>query len=105
MKFGNWNVTAAAIEWSGEGFQRFEIDKTTLLETIQSEDSAVLLYKWILLATQEEWLENDDLYDLNFAFVFAAAGTPQYFSYEIFDNTLEYQFDFLDEEEENEMNE
>jgi hypothetical protein len=40
MQICNWNVTAAAIEWSGDGFQRFEIDKTTLLETIQSEDSA-----------------------------------------------------------------
>lgn len=60
------------------------------------------LYKWILLATGEEWLTHDDLYDLNFAFVYVAGTLQQQFDYALFDKTVEYQFDMLDEEEENE---
>ena len=72
MKFGHWNITPATIEWAGGGFNRFIIDKQSLLETVLINEAGESLYKWIVLATQEDWLSNDALYDLNFAFVFAA---------------------------------
>jgi hypothetical protein len=98
MKFGNWQITENAIEWNGQGFQRFVIEKQHLLETakVEEADSA---YKWIVLATHEEWLTDDDLYDLNFAFVFVAGASFQNFSYEVFDKTLEYQFEILSDED------
>ena len=102
MKFGDWNITVTAIEWAGPGLNRFVIGKHSLLETTRLEDEEGDMYKWIILATEEEWLSHDELYDLNFAFVFAAGASAGDFNYEIFDRTLEYQFDVLDEDEESE---
>ena len=80
----------------------FEIERESLFETIKVEGEDEPLYKWIVLATEEEWLTEDELYDLNFAFVFAAGASPENFSYEVLDKTLDYQFDTLDEEAESE---
>jgi len=102
MKFGNWEITASAIEWKGMGFNRFVVERQSLLETILIEATDEYLYKWIILATQEEWLSEDDLYDLNFAFAFTAGATPENFSYKTFDATLEYQFNNLEEDDEDE---
>ncbi|MEO6734003.1 MAG: hypothetical protein ABIN01_22465 [Ferruginibacter sp.] len=99
MKFGNWEVSTDRIEWAGKSNNRFVIQRELLLETMMIEAQDDFLYKWIIVATQEEWLTEDDLYDLNFAFAFAAGATPENFSYETFDNTLEYQFNNLDEAE------
>lgn len=93
MKFGNWLVSDAGIEWRGQGRNRFVVTPQQLLET---EDD---MYKWILLATEEDWLTEDDLYDFNFAFVYAAAKSGKNFDYDIFDETLSEQYDALDEEE------
>ncbi len=100
MKFGNWTITETTIEWAGQGLQRFIIEKRQLLETKRVERLNEELYKWIVLATDEDWLTDDDLYDLNFAFVFAAGASRQNLNYEVFDKTLDYQFDILDDEEE-----
>ena len=99
MKFGNWNISDQKIEWTGKGLQSFAIDRSTLLETMPSDTTGEELYKWIVLATDEEWMSHDDLYDLNFAFVFAAASADGEFSYELLDRTVEYQYDLLEEEE------
>lgn len=92
MKFGNWEVTENGIEWRGAGFNRFAVPGRQLLDTENNR------YKWILQATDEDWLTEDDLYDLNFAFVYAAAKFGN-FNYEIFDHTLADQYDLLDDEE------
>jgi hypothetical protein len=102
MKFGNWNILGNTIEWSGNSLQRFVINRESLLDTTPSPITGIDLYKWIVLATDEEWLTHDDLYDLNFAFVFAAGGNPQEFDYALFDRTVEYQFDILEDEDEEE---
>ncbi len=60
------------------------------------------LYKWIVMATDQEWLTHDELYDLNFAFVYAAGAAQVKFDYETLDRTVEYQFDTLDDEEDDE---
>lgn len=101
MKFGNWNVTGQAIEWAGQSGSSatFKVDKGSLLETMMVEEADTSLYKWIVMATGEDWLTEDDLYDFNFAFAFAAGSTPDKFSYEIFDNSLEYQFNTLESDE------
>jgi hypothetical protein len=99
MKFGNWNVTGNSIEWAGSDGNSFAINKETLLETEIGADN-VTMYSWLVQATDEEWLTEDALYDLNFAFVFVAGAVPDKFDYEILDNTLDYQFEMRDEEEE-----
>ncbi len=99
MKFGNWTITETTIEWAGQGLQRFVIESQQLLETKKVEQLNEDLYKWIVLATDEDWLTDDDLYDLNFAFVFAAGASGQNLNYDVFDKTLDYQFDILDDEE------
>lgn len=99
MKFGNWNITDTNIEWAGKDGNSFAVNKATLLETENGADN-VQMYSWLVQATDEEWLTEDALYDLNFAFVFLAGATPEKFDYEILDNTLDYQFEMREEEEE-----
>ena len=103
MQFGEWKITGSTIEWAGNGIERFVIDRSSLLETILHETSFQPMYKWLVLATEEDWLTEDDLYDLNFAFVFAAGASNEEFDYEIFDTTVEYQYDLFDDEEEDEF--
>jgi hypothetical protein len=98
MNIGNWNITPAGIEWAGDTLNRFTIKTSQLSETVTLEDGMPEMYKWILLATEEEWLTEDDLYDFNHAFIYAAAGSGIPFDYELFDRTLTYQFELLDEE-------
>ena len=99
MKFGNWLVKEESIEWKGEDEGNlFVIQKDNLVE-IRYDKKGSFFYNWILLATEEEWLTQDDLYDLNFAFVYAAALWGHDFSYETFDATLEEQYDQFEEEE------
>jgi hypothetical protein len=92
MKFGNWMVTEDGIEWRGAGYDRFVVAGRQLLEKESNK------YKWILRATNEDWLTDDDLYDFNFAFVYAATNFGD-FDYEIFDRTLAEQYELLDNEE------
>lgn len=99
MKFGNWNVSEAGIEWAGSGLQRFFIHQRDLTEITTGDEEEADMYKWILSATEEDWLTDDDLYDLNFAFVYAVAHARLNFDYEVFDQTVAYQFETLDEEE------
>ncbi|HTE24720.1 hypothetical protein [Flavitalea sp.] len=99
MKIGNWEVNGSAIEWKGSGRNRFVIEKKSLTEKIETDDENLSLYKWIVLATDEEWLTEDDLYDLNFAFVYAAAEGKAGFDYQMFDETLSYQYNQLEEED------
>ncbi|MBC7904004.1 MAG: hypothetical protein H7Y27_11300 [Gemmatimonadaceae bacterium] len=102
MKFGNWEVNNGKLEWTGSGHNRFAVKKEELLDTIAPDDDEEEMYKWILLAMEEEWLTDNDLYDMNFAFVFAAGQSGAEFDYEMFDNTMEYQFEVLNSEEEDE---
>ena len=105
MKIGNWNITDKSIEWKGKSLQRFVVDRETLLQTTPSDITGQPLYRWIVLATDEDWLTHDDLYDLNFAFVYAAGAEDSDFDYEVFDQTVEHQFNILEEEEEGEDDE
>jgi len=98
MQFGNWLVTDSTIEWNGSGLNRFIIPMNELNATRQI-DSDTTYYNWILLATDEDWLTQNDLYDLNYAFVYAIARAGLNFNYEIFDATLEEQFDQFDIED------
>ncbi len=104
MKFGNWTITEQAIDWSGEDTaNHFAVPKDELT-AIRYDKRGSFFYDWILKATEEEWLEQDDLYDFNFAFVFAAAKWGHEFSYETFDATLEEQYEQFDEEEDEDWN-
>lgn len=98
MNIGNWKVTEAGIEWAGDSMNRFSIAATTLCETADLGDGLPSMYKWILLATDEDWLTHDDLYDFNNAFLYAAGSLKQPLDYELYDRTLSYQFELLDEE-------
>lgn len=102
MRFGSWSVTESGITWAGDPLQQFEIPAEQLTRKINQLGHPAS-YEWILSATNEEWLTENDLYDLNYAFVFAAAKFGSDFSYEVFDATLEQQYDqFEDEEDEDE---
>jgi hypothetical protein len=103
MQFGNWALTEDSIEWQGNELQRFVIPKDSLT-SIRYDKRGSFFYDWILKATDEDWLSQDDLYDLNFAFVHAAAKWGLEFSYETFDATLEEQYEQFDEEEDEDWN-
>jgi hypothetical protein len=100
MVFGNWKVTADGIAWNSNGFNHFLIPKASLNATRMTAEG--VLYEWILLATDEDWLTQNDLYDLNFAFVYAMAKFNMGFNYDIFDDTLEVQYEQFDDEEDEE---
>lgn len=102
MKFGNWNITQEGIEWKGAGYNEFKIPATDLLAERPGLLSTPTTYEWIMRATDESWLIEDDLYDLNYAFVYAAARYGLNFNYETFDNTLEEQFERFEEEDDDE---
>src|SRR3982751_3447806 len=103
MQFGNWIVNDENIEWKSDARQHFSIPKDSLT-AIRYDKRGIFFYDWILKATEEEWLAQDDLYDFNFAFVFAAAKWGLEFSYETFDATLEEQYEQFDEEEDEDWN-
>lgn len=98
MEFGNWTVTDNGIEWEGGDENRFSIPKDELT-AIRYDKRGYFFYDWILKATEEEWLTQDDLYDLNFTFLFASGMWGKEFSYQTFDATLEEQYEQFDEEE------
>ena len=98
MQFGNWTVTVNGIIWNKE-LQRFEIPADTL-NTTKPQLGGTTTYEWILLATDEDWLTENDLYDLNFAFVYAIAKFGLAFDYDIFDATLAHQFEIFEAEDE-----
>ena len=100
MLFGNWLVTKDGVEWNGGGLNRFTIPKEDLNKIRQLNSKT--FYEWILVATDEYWLSQNDLYDLNFAFVFAAAKFNLQFNYEVFDTTLAEQYELFEEEEDEE---
>jgi len=99
MKFGNWKVTQEGIEWDGPGNHAFMIPATELVAERPGILSTPTTYEWIMRATDMHWLEEDDLYDLNYAFVYAAARFGLNFSYETFDDTLEEQYERFEEDE------
>ena len=103
MTIGNWEITKKSIEWKGSGLNRFVIDIDSLTEEVETDDDDQSFYKWIVLATEEDWLTEDDLYDLNFAFIYAAAQSGANFDYQTFDETLSYQYSQLEEEEDDEQ--
>jgi hypothetical protein len=101
MVFGNWKVTEEGIEWAAAGEEEFRLHKDDMLST-QRTPLGITLYEYILLATNEEWLSENDLFDFNFAFVYAAAKFGLEFDYQVFDATLAEQYEQFEEEDDEE---
>ncbi|RYY29643.1 MAG: hypothetical protein EOO04_06905 [Chitinophagaceae bacterium] len=99
MKFGNWTVNDSGIEWQGKSLNRFQIPADALLDLVDDQSESDGMYQWIIRATGEDWLTDDDLYDLNFAFVYLAGLKNLPLDYQLFDHTVGYQFDLLEEED------
>ena len=99
MQFGNWTVTDTNIDWNGDGGNKFSIPGSDIHLLSRDETNGAVFYEWILEATQQEWLSQNDLFDLNYAFVYAFAKSGEAFNYEVFDATLEEQFDQFDMED------
>lgn len=98
MQFGSWTITENTVEWNEDDMNKFVIPREDIT-AIRYDKKGSFFYNWILLATEEDWLTQDDLYDLNFAFVYAVAKWGMELSYETFDATLEEQYEQFDEEE------
>lgn len=103
MIFGNWHVTDDSIIWKGTGFHRFVLSRDGLNKTRRNDANDAVYYDWILLATDEDWLTQNDLYDLNYAFVYAMAKYNLDYNYEIFDATLAEQYDQFDREDDEDV--
>ncbi|MET0637473.1 MAG: hypothetical protein ABWZ25_15685 [Chitinophagaceae bacterium] len=92
--FGSWLVSEKGIEWGvADGGNKFSIPVAELT-AIQKEDET--MYKWLVAAMDEEWISVEDLYDLNYAFVYACGKLNVDFDYDILESTLDYQFDSMD---------
>ncbi|MEJ7827123.1 MAG: hypothetical protein WKF91_02975 [Segetibacter sp.] len=103
MLFGNWKITEDSIIWNGDESQQFVIPAAHLNITIVDFTSNVTCYETILLATNEDWLTQNDLYDLNYAFVYAIAKFGLDFNYDIFDTTLAQQYEQFEREDEDDV--
>jgi len=99
MQFGNWQITDTQIEWKGGGSGRFAIPFADMNAIRPGSTGDASFYEWILRATEEEWLTQNELFDLNYAFVYAIAKAGLDFNFEVFDATLEEQFDQFDLED------
>lgn len=100
MQFGNWNISENGITYNGGGSVGFTVPKEQLSRTTEDAEQPAM-YHWVLQVTDHEGLDHDDIYDFNYAFVFAVAKYGIDFDYGIFDETLAEQyerFDFEDEE-------
>lgn len=100
MQFGNWDINDSGINYSGGGTAAFSVPKDQLVRTTE-EGEQPAMYHWVLQVTDHPGLDHDDIYDFNYAFVYAAAKWGIDFDYGIFDETLAEQyerFDFEDEE-------
>lgn len=100
MQFGNWNISNDGIAYAGGSTAAFTVPKAELLRTTEEGDQPAM-YHWVLQVTDHPGLDHDDIYDFNYAFVYAAAQWGVAFDYGIFDETLAEQyerFDFEDEE-------
>ncbi len=100
MQFGNWNITESGIVYNGGSSASFEVPINELARTTEEGDQPAM-YHWVLQVTDHPGLEHDDVYDFNYAFVYATAKFGIAFDYGIFDETLAEQYDrfgFEDEE-------
>ena len=102
MVFGNWKLSDETISWNGRGLYRFVIPGYELNKIREVKE--VKHYDWILLATAEDWLTQNDLYDFNYAFVYAIAKFNLEFDYDIFDNTLAEQYELFEMEDDEDDN-
>jgi hypothetical protein len=100
MLFGNWKITEDSIVWNGEGSQQYVIPAGHLNITMVDFSSRSTYYETIILATNEDWLTQNDLYDLNYAFVYAIAKFGLDFNYDTFDATLAQQYEQFEGEDE-----
>ncbi len=101
MIFGNWEVSKDKISYIAREIGEFQIPMAELNRIIVDR-SGEIFYDWILKATELDWLSQDDLFDLNFAVVYAIGRFGMDFNYSIFDATLAEQFEKFDEEDEDE---
>lgn len=100
MQFGNWDISDNGITYNGGGSASFTVPKDQLSRTTE-EGEHPPMYQWVLQVTDHPGLDHDDIYDFNYAFVYAMARYGIDFDYGIFDETLAEQyerFDFEDEE-------
>jgi hypothetical protein len=67
IKIGNWLVTDEGISWSGAN--EYFIDKDRLLETGPGNRSN--MYDWLVHLPEKSWLDVEDIFTLNTAFIYA----------------------------------
>jgi hypothetical protein len=101
MQFGNWNFTDQGLTYNGGDTISLTIP-TDQLTRLTQEGEKPAMYQWVLQVSEHPGLDHDDIYDFNYAFVYAIAKAGLDFDYGIFDETLAEQFElfgFEDDEE------
>ncbi|RYY55959.1 MAG: hypothetical protein EOO09_08385 [Chitinophagaceae bacterium] len=93
--FGSWLVTEKGIDWNDAGGKNKFSIPVQELTAIEQEEGDDPMYKWLVLAIDEDWIDPEDLYDLNYAFVYACGKLDIDFNYETLETTLDYQFDSM----------
>ena len=99
--FGSWQVSDKGIEWVDATTQNKFSIPVKEIAAIHEEEGEEPMYKWLVAPLDEEWISVEDLYDLNYAFVYACGKLNVDFSYDIFETTLDYQFDSMDMDDDN----
>lgn len=94
MQFGNWTLTDEGLSYQGGGTASFSVPRTELTQTTDEGDKPSM-YRWVLQVTEHPGLDHDDIYDFNYAFVYAMARFGLDFDYGVFDDTLAEQFEMF----------
>jgi hypothetical protein len=99
-KFGSWAVSEKGIDWTEDGSKNKYSIPVSELVMIEKEEGEPM-YKWLVDALDQEFIDVEDLYDLNYAFVYACGKLNVDFDYDVLETTLNYQFDSMDMDDDN----
>lgn len=69
FKIGNWLITDKGIMWNKENDPEYFIAKETLVQSGPQDRNN--MYDWLVHLPRKSWINKEDVYALNTAFVYA----------------------------------
>ena len=69
FKIGNWLITDKGISWNKENEPEYLITKEDLTESGPQDRSN--MYDWLVHMPTKSWINKEDVYALNTAFIYA----------------------------------
>lgn len=90
--FGHWIVDQTGITWDDAKRGKYFIPIDRLMELRHSEPP---LYDWVVHIPPKTWLNRQDVYDLNNAFLHAATENGHKIDEAMWQDSMDYQADII----------